>query len=172
MSNTTKEQLEKDIANMEAELQQMQKNLAAMDKPKVRFVKPERGNPYWAVISVDNDVSYLTWDDDDYDNNLWRLGNVYYTKEAAEEALAKQRMRTEILRRIEELNEGWTPDWSNHRQSKYCLSYSDSCSGSVFEVRYYFGMRHFSDEFYLKDSQSTKILMDEFTEAELKQGLL
>ena len=169
MSNKTKEQLERNIANMEAELQQMHSKLADMDKPKSRFVKPEKGNTYWTLISTDNEVSPLTWDDDPYENNLWQLGNVYHTKEQAEEALTKRQMRTEILRRIEELNDGWTPDWTDGNQSKYYLCYINSIG---FVVHNYFGIQYLPDEFYLKDNQSTKILMDEFTEAELKLRLL
>lgn len=47
------------------------------------------------------------------DNYRFSVGNYYLTKEEAEKALRMQINIVKINDRIDELNEGWSPDWNN-----------------------------------------------------------
>lgn len=88
-------------------------------KPKVW--KPEKNEKYYYVDSVGSVVlgQITSVDDDSIDSNLWNAGNMFPTKEAAEAYVKYRKAVVAVTRKIQELNEGWEPDWRDKQETKY-----------------------------------------------------
>ena len=81
---------------------------------------PEARDTYWYVNSM-GFIHTETWDELDTDKAMFEMGNVYPTKEAAEQARDRQLATVKVVRRIAELNsdQGWVADWSDPDMYKY-----------------------------------------------------
>ncbi len=88
-------------------------------KPKFGRVKPEYGHKYYAVVS-NGSVQEETWHDDEEDNLLWAMGNVYLTHEAAELARDRQQAKVRVIDKLAELRADEL-DWENTQACKYYL---------------------------------------------------
>lgn len=75
-----------------------------------------------AIGEVASDSNYNRTDDQ-CKFNMW---NYYNTLEEAQFALNRQIAITEINDRIDELNEGWVPDWNTSQQWKYFICCEDN----------------------------------------------
>jgi hypothetical protein len=71
--------------------------------------------------------------DDECRFNMW---NYYKTLEEAQFALNRQVVITEINDRIDELNEGWVPDWKDSQQKKFFISYYHDWGGLFYAIIY------------------------------------
>ena len=60
------------------------------------------------------------------DNFRFSVGNYYLTEEEAEKAKRIQINIVKINDRIDELNEGWVPDWNNPKQTKHSIGFYES----------------------------------------------
>lgn len=86
-----------DIKNLtESEQQDFYRLLKKMngeeaDKEQgVKVKKPEIGTRYFYLDSV-GDIINAVWDDDEYDNARWNLGNVFLTEKEIVFAIEKSR---------------------------------------------------------------------------------
>lgn len=83
------------------------------------------GNYYYiddSNVDVCKDIEYGY----EVDNYRFSIGNYYLTEEEAEKAKRIQINIVKINDRIDELNEGWVPDWSNAKQSKSSIGFYEN----------------------------------------------
>lgn len=93
------------------------------------------------------------------DNFRFSLGNYYLTKEEAEKALRIQINIVKINDRIDELNEGWIPDWSDSNQSKHSIIFYNTIDVDIF-----YTYSHMSKINALKSEEASKNIISEFKE--------
>lgn len=91
--------------------------------PKVRkYGRVERGEKYY--YSAFGFVRMGHDDRCDFDDNLYAKGEYYPTEEEAIKDIERKKARMRIIRRIEELNDGWEPDFEDEEtDSKYYVSF-------------------------------------------------
>lgn len=100
-----------DIKNLtESEQQDFYRLLKKMngeeaDKEQgVKVKKPEIGARYFYLDSV-GDIINAVWDDDEYDNARWDLGNVFLTEKEIVFAIEKRKVEVELERYAKEHND-------------------------------------------------------------------
>lgn len=69
----------------------------------VKVKKPEIGTRYYYLDSV-GDIVNAVWDDTEYDNTRWDLGNVFLTEKEIVFAIEKRKVEVELERYAEEHN--------------------------------------------------------------------
>lgn len=85
---------------------------------------PDIGSSYYRIIGM-GQAQHIVYHGDVMDRAELAQGNAYRTKEAAEAAAKRQRIHfwLECLAAKAWADAGEVIDWSNYRQSKYCLVY-------------------------------------------------
>lgn len=78
-------------------------------KQDVKVKKPEIGTRYFYLDSV-GDIVNAVWDDDEYDNARWDLGNVFLTEKEMVFAIEKRKVEVELERYAKEHNDEKTTD--------------------------------------------------------------
>lgn len=76
----------------------------------VKVKKPEIGTRYFYLDSV-GDIINAVWDDDEYDNARWNLGNVFLTEKEIVFAIEKRKVEVELERYALEHNETLREKW-------------------------------------------------------------
>lgn len=76
----------------------------------VKVKKPEIGTRYYYLDSV-GDIVNAVWDDTEYDNTRWDLGNVFLTEKEIVFAIEKRKVEVELERYAKEHNDP-TPEAS------------------------------------------------------------
>ncbi len=84
--------------------------------------KPKIGDICW-FISDSCKILSLYWYDCQLDKIRYSIGNIYQTKEQAEQALERMKIRTQLEDIALRLNKGQKIDWNDVRQEKYYLLY-------------------------------------------------
>lgn len=79
---------------------------------------PKNGEKYWLITASGFIISNI-WGDDEHDNHVLLMNNVYRTKEEAERALDFQTRKAKLIKEIEDSS--GVVDWSNIQQYKYCI---------------------------------------------------
>lgn len=101
-------------------------NKELMNKITQKDVWPKIGDKYYYFDHCSTIGSGLYFNDrvDEYQKET---GNMFKTKEEAEQALDKQKAKVRIINRIKELNDsvGWVCDWSNNSYIKCHLFYNN-----------------------------------------------
>lgn len=96
----------------EAERETLMALVKKGNEPKLRVWKPKRGEQYWSIVECGR-VDHYTWCDDHYDQNAYKFGNVFSTKEIAEEEVKRNEIMVKWRRlSIEagELENPWDGD--------------------------------------------------------------
>lgn len=75
----------------------------------VKVKKPEIGTRYYYLDSV-GDIVNAVWDDTEYDNTRWDLGNVFLTEKEIVFAIEKRKVEVELERYAKEHNDEKTTD--------------------------------------------------------------
>lgn len=96
-------------------------------KDKAILWRPEDGERFYCV-STYGAAEYYVWENSGWQIQDWELGNIFKTKEEAEEALktgwiAKRKAEVKILRFIAENDLEFEPDWDNDDVNKYYVYY-------------------------------------------------
>jgi len=107
----------------QSEREQLMKLVEKGNKNKSKVWKPAMGEEYFS-IGVDGDILCGPWENDSYDLGAYSMGNCYPTEEAAEFAIEKQKILTELQRYADEYND--KIDWDNDCQNKYYIFYDHS----------------------------------------------
>ena len=81
----------------------------APEPVKVGRRKPEEGEKYWYVNDM-GDFYREIWDEDEYDDALYSMGNVYQTEALATQARDKQILLVELQDFADRENEGHVDD--------------------------------------------------------------
>lgn len=99
-----------DINNLtESEQQDFYRLLKKMEgeepdkKHDVKVRKPQINERYY-IIDNDGSITPCVWFDNNFDRKRWELGNVFFTKDAAEFAREKRKVEVELERYAEEHN--------------------------------------------------------------------
>ena len=125
--------------------------------PKGRW-KPEIGETY-NCVEADGELDIITWVNDNIDNHYYNTRNVFKTVREAEKRIKEIEKKYEILNRIEELNDGWKPDWNNAKELKF---YFGLRAYDGIEVGYTDTVKLNPDEFYFKTKRVGMQLRSEF----------
>jgi len=105
-----------------------------MNEPEViahkALVYPENCTEYWYLNSYI--VQKSSWDNDDMDAVRFEIGNYFATEKEADAEWEWRLLNTKILNTIALLNkeENWVADFSDGKQVKWYLSYSED-NGNV-----------------------------------------
>ena len=116
------------MSNLEA-IEQRHKELgedieklkAEKAKPKGRW-KPDAGDYLYADNGFGTIRGYY-WDGNRGSKSMYLLGNVYKTEEEAQYEVDRRKAIVAVNDIIDELNDGWEPDWSDPRELKYFATY-------------------------------------------------
>lgn len=93
------------------------------------------------------------------DNYRFSIGNYYLTREEAQKAKRIQISIVKINDRIDELNEGWIPDWSDSNQLKHSIIFYNTIDVDIF-----YTYSHMSKINALKSEEASKNIISEFKE--------
>lgn len=88
--------------------------------------KPEIGTRYFYLDSV-GDIVNAVWDDTEYDNTRWDLGNVFLTEKEIVFAIEKRKVEVELERYAKEHNGPILED-------NYCILYDEDNEEFDFDV--------------------------------------
>jgi hypothetical protein len=118
--------------------------------------KPDLGKKYY-FVSITGDAVDTYMDNDELDNFNYYTFNMFETKQEAEAKLKAIKKKYDIINRIEELNDGWEPDWGND-DSKYSLfiDYDE------FDISRAIHIKRMPDELYFKTMGIGYTLIFEF----------
>lgn len=87
-----------------------------LDKEQdTKVKKPECGTRYFYLDSV-GDIVNVVWDDDEYDNTRWNLGNVFLTEKEIVFAIEKRKVEVELERYAKEHNDPERDVWNGFNE--------------------------------------------------------
>lgn len=159
-----------DLRYLECELKRAEKEIKEL-KERITELKKE-SKPIWFVPEKDKNFFYVDtygnvqWKITDlYSNDILKHNQVFKTKEEALAYLDYKRAEVSIKKRIDELNEGWRPDWENDIQQKYYIFYDNL--REILDYDYCYTGQFLPNAFYLKDQKTARQIIYELEE-ELK----
>src|SRR6056297_218173 len=130
----------------------------ALEKASKKRCKPEYGGWYWVIDSCGS-IKLSDWGDSKCDNFRYQNHNVFPSEGDAQAALDRLNKRNEILNRIEELNEGWEPDWESFER-KYCIhNWEDDTN---FSIDHHISLRDHPSEYFFKSKEIGYQLLKDF----------
>lgn len=121
--------------------------------------KPDFGNRYHYVLHGGS-IAERVWTNHRRDEWCYHTHNVFKTEQEVQEKLKAIKKKYEIINRIEELNDGWEPDWDNPIV-KYNLGYQHQ-KPSFWLAKNYYGHQEQPNEFYFKSKEIGGQLISEF----------
>jgi hypothetical protein len=127
--------------------------------PQKKRWKPNLGKKYY-FVSITGEAVDTYMSGGKVDNFNYHTRNIFKTKQEAEEKLKAIKKKYDIINRIEELNDGWEPDWDND-VFKYNLTCQHFSPNHWFVTSCY-GHQEHPDEFYFKSKEIGKQLISEF----------
>ena len=142
MSNL--ETLKQKATELEAKLkQQVEETTAKLKEMKEEIDRLENGwemkCPYkdgdvYYIITTSGLVNYYHWNNDSFENMDFKQGNIFPTKQAAELEAKRRNLLTRFRAFRDECNNGWKPDWKNHRDRKYFISFVEGGKLVIFNT--------------------------------------
>lgn len=121
--------------------------------------KPEYGEEYYFIDNAGSIIINI-WENDSTDNYRYQTRNVFKTKVEATEKFHIIKKKFEIINRIEELNEGWKPDWKHHNKDKFYIYYG--AIDKTWNIDSVITLMKHPNEFYLKSREIGRQLIKEF----------
>lgn len=103
-------QIEQEVKNLEAQLEEKRKQLEAMPK-RWRAEKDE----WYYFLDSTFDVVYTSDSDEYRHSGRFNAFNYFQTKEEAEAMAEKTKLMFEMTARIKELNGGWVAEWYGNK---------------------------------------------------------
>ena len=123
MEQNTIEQMEQNIAQLLAKAEEMKTLVEKAKNTKKEW--PQIGDKYW-VVDCTAGVVFHYWQDDTYDKNAMKFGNIYKTKEDAENYVQKRLIQVELetlaKKSWKDVNE--QVNWTDVYQDKYHIYYN------------------------------------------------
>lgn len=145
----TKQELESKIEELQKQLNEL-KNLK-IEEPKGKWIPAE--DEQYCYIDEDLEIESEFFADDEYDNDLIKLGNCFKTKEEAQFVADKIKYTLMFKNYVEEHSEPL--DWKNCKQEKWYIyyDYDSNCIGCDWYVSWKTqGAIYASSEQILKDA--------------------
>lgn len=124
-------EIEKDLNDLAYEIEQ------GVQPVQYGRWKPKEGEEYYFITDMTNDIGIdsMTWANDNQDDFLYSIGNCFRTREQAEQAFERLKIRTQLEDIALRLNKGRKIDWENRGREKYYLfydwSWGEICSTTV-----------------------------------------
>lgn len=84
----------------------------------------EDGDEYYYIQS-NGDIFSDDWYGTEADDRYFSQGNIFPTEQAAELEVKRRNLLTRFRSFRDERNGDWKPDWKNHRDRKYFISFSE-----------------------------------------------
>ena len=131
----------------------------ALERASKKRYKPEYRESYWCINSM-GEVVKSNWRGSTADNFRYQNRNVFPSEGDAQAALDRLNKRNEILNRIEELNEGWEPDWGDFDQNRYRIGWNRRNNQFIVMLDYIF--KRLPDRYYFKYESIGEKLIKEF----------
>lgn len=149
------------------EREQLLKLIWKSDERESKGYKPKNGELYY-FIQQNGVISNTTYGANYFpDCFLYEIGNCFKTKEAADFALEKQKLITEIKRYITE-NDPEELDWENCHQCKFYIYYD--FDERMFNVDYQYCGRNMNT-IYFSDKLAWKKMISDIGEDRIKKYL-
>lgn len=148
-------QIEQEVKNLEAQLEEKRKQLEAMPK---RWRAKVNGIYYY--ISSIFEVNQEDEDNIDWDHTLFNACNYFKTFEEAEAMAEKTKLMFEMTARVKELNGDWVANWGDGNEVKLGLVLGkNKCyiNKFIYDNIYIFGLS-------VQSQEHAKILLNEFKE--------
>lgn len=115
------DELKVNFENLTAEERaELLKLVGKANKPKSKVWKPEREEEYYDIH--DTGIGGYVWYDSHFDNNNYAIGNCFKTREEAQNAVERFKIRAELQRYADEHNE--PIDWEDNKQEKWYIRFS------------------------------------------------
>lgn len=94
-------------------------------EPENKVFEPQLNDIYFWIDGL-HEVKCALWTNDNFDNIHKENGNACTDKEFVQEKAKQIQLYNLLLNFAYKVNEGWTPDWENTCQNKWCIyrSYS------------------------------------------------
>lgn len=124
--------------NAQDEIKELKQRIAELEEQVERGQEfLQEGDFYW-LIEYETEVSRSVWLDDDYDNKLLSVGNVFRTEEGAEFAVEKLKVEAELQKFSKPFEEGennhfMVLDTYYESIGTWCLLYSKVQGAIYFE---------------------------------------
>ena len=131
----------------------------ALEKASRKRWKPEEDQQYWCINSW-GVIIPPRWQNESGHFFRYQNRNVFPSEKEAQAALDRINKRNEILDRIEELNEGWEPDWSDFDQDKHWMTWDRE--DNQFFIAGNIISKSLPDRYYLKSESIGHQLIEEF----------
>ena len=112
------------FANLANELSKVLVDIKAPDEEKNTWEMKcpyEYGDKHYCIQSS-GDVFLDSWRDIEADYSFFSQGNIFKTKQAAELEAKRRNLLTRFRAFRDECNDGWKPDWNNHKSKKWCIT--------------------------------------------------
>ena len=116
------------------------------------------GDEYYLLDDSGSDYKFK-WDGYSVDKRRFEQGNVFPTKEEAELEAKRRNLLTRFRAFRDECNDGWKPDWKNHRDRKYFISFSEKIKLLLF---YTGTSNHFQLFGFFKNEEDAKRAIELF----------
>ena len=169
-----KEELLKEFNSKVEDLrQELLEKLKSIDEKNNRFqvALPKEYDTFYYIDDLDNEINLLYFESfDENDRKRFLTGRLFETEKDAERHLRESELSFKMKKWAEIHNEGWEPDWSDMRQSKYfavCDMYAND-----FLIHNAGVFKYMTNELpYFKTSEIARQFIKEFGE-EIREVLL
>ena len=95
------------------------KRLAEKASCESRVWKPKAGEAYYTIRPDYGGIFWVQWNGDEFDEFRWTIGLVFKTKEEAEFALEKMKVKVELERYMQEYNDPELKEWNSKNDHYY-----------------------------------------------------
>lgn len=159
-----KENLENYYKDMKAKIEEVEKEELKKAETKKRWRAKRNGTYYLIYDNLEVDDSLES--SDSYDDNRYKYGNYFQTREQAEKVAERIKIYMELKNLVKELNGDEEIDWSNVTQRKYSISYS--FTSKEFEIYSIMTSKDLG-QIYCLDENFLKIAKERIGEDRLKK---
>ena len=118
----------------------------------------ENGDEYY-LLKSSGDFQKMEWTNHLFDELSLIQGNIFTTEEAVNLEVKRRKLLTRFRAFRDECNDGWKPDWKNHRDRKYFISFSEKIKLLLF---YTGTSNHFQLFGFFKNEEDAKRAIELF----------
>ena len=168
----TNEELEQEVKRLEEQITELRFKILENKgglipyKPYEVEVPDDIGNYYF--LDETGNIVYKACYSSNYQKKTFIHGLAFKTRAEAEQFDKERILLFKLHKWAEERNEGWTPNWENRNEVKYCIEYDINFGYLGFDS--YYVLNGFSKLPYFKSEEIAEQFIEEFGE-EIKEVL-
>ena len=148
----------------EEEIAELLKLIEKANNPKSKVWKPEKGEEYYYFWA--GRVYSCSWNNDFVDEGKYAIADVFKTKEEAQNAVERLKIRAELQRYADEHNE--PIDWGNDKQDKWYIKFNYWNKTVDYD---YFAMARGCFQIYFSSEEIAKAAVQAVGEERIKKYL-